>query len=102
MCTGFSKLVSNFLHGFYQQATAINEGTDSEGGHLDDSEGTDSDDQLFEDEGGGGPETEDAEDEDEGGEAEQSDGGEHEKEIGAIHYGSFFFIFSVVLFVRPL
>jgi hypothetical protein len=91
MCIGFSKLVSNFLHGFYQPATAINEGTDSEGGHLDDSKGTDSDGQLFEDEGGGGPEAEDAEDEDEGNEAEQSDDGEHEKETGAIHYGSIFY-----------
>jgi hypothetical protein len=100
MCIGFSKLDSNFLHGFYQPATAINEGIDIGGGHLDDSEGTDSDGQLFQDEGGGGPEEEDdedAEEEDEGSEAEQSDDGEHEKETGAIHYGSIF-IFSVVCF----
>jgi hypothetical protein len=98
MCTGFSKLVSNFLHGFYQPATAINEGTDSEGGHLDDSEETDSDDQLLEDEGGGGPEEEDVEEEDEGSEAEQSDDGENEKETGAIHYGSI--IYFQCSFVR--
>jgi hypothetical protein len=82
LCTGFSMLVTNFLHGFYQP-TASQIGAGIQGGQQEDSEGDDTDQEHFSEEDRDGAEDEEEEPLDEG--AEDGADGE-EKEAPCVNY----------------